>query len=98
MEELKMNNAMLSKEDAREFLVNYHNLNGSQNYCGLSGVLKYFKKVGSIQYDPLNVVGRNADLVLQSRIINYNKEMLQDLLYKEHTLVDGFDKEMYNYG
>lgn len=68
--------------------------NVSQNYCGTDGVLKYLKKVGSIQYDPLNVVGRNADLVLQSKIASYKPEMLHKPLYSEHVLVDGSDKEM----
>lgn len=92
-----MKTESISKDEARRFLVNYHNLNGSQNYCGLHGVLQYFSKVGSIQYDPLNVVGRNSDLVLQSKITNYKPEMLHALLYKEHALVDGFDKEMCIY-
>ena len=55
------------------------------------------KQLGSIQYDPLNVVGRNADLVLHSRVDGYTTDMLQQLLYKEHYLVDGFDKEMCIY-
>lgn len=97
MEESNMKTNVISKEEARQYLVNYHNLNGSQNYCGLEGILQYFEKVRSIQYDPLNVVGRNADLVLQSKIENYKPEMLHHLLYTEHVLVDGFDKEMCIY-
>jgi uncharacterized protein YcaQ len=88
---------MISKEAARQFLVNYHNLNTSQAFSGLEGILKLFRKLGSIQYDPLNVVGRNADLVLQSRIRDYKPEMLHQLLYNEHSLIDGFDKEMCIY-
>lgn len=92
-----MRTETISKEEARQFLVNYHNLNGSENYSGLEGVFEYLSKVRSIQYDPLNVVGRNADLVLQSKIKNYKPEMLQTLLYKERLLIDGFDKEMCIY-
>ncbi|MDF2804541.1 MAG: hypothetical protein K0S61_4446 [Anaerocolumna sp.] len=97
MEELRMKTDNISKEEARQFLVSYHNLNDSQNYDGLEGVLKYLTKVRSIQYDPLNVVGRNADLVLQSRVKNYKPEILQTLLYKERRFIDGFDKEMCIY-
>ena len=43
---------------------------------------------------PLNVVGRNADLVLQSRVSDYEPSMRDDLLYRQHKLIDGFDKEM----
>ncbi len=88
---------MISRKQARQFLINYHNLNDSQGYVGMAGIVAYFKQVGSIQYDPLNVVGRNADLVLQSRVKDYKPEMLQELLYTQHKLVDGFDKEMCIY-
>ena len=92
-----MHTETISKEEARLFLIQYHNLNNSQPYCGKEGILSYFEKVGSIQYDPLNVVGRNADLVLQSKITDYKPNLLQDLLYKERDLVDGWDKEMCIY-
>ncbi len=40
------------------------------------------------------MVGRNADLVLQSRCINYKPEYLYDLLYNVRKLVDYWDKNM----
>lgn len=48
--------------------------------------------MGCIQYDTINVVGRNADLVLQSRIKNYRPGLLEELLYNERVLWDGWDK------
>jgi uncharacterized protein YcaQ len=85
------------KEELRQFLVNYHNLNDYESLAGKDGVMKYFNRVGSIQYDPLNVVGRNPDLVLQSKVQGYKPEILESLLYKERALVDGYDKEMNIY-
>lgn len=82
----------ISKEDARNFLINYQGLNGAEKRKGPEGVLDYFNKVRCVQFDPLDVVGRNADLVLQSRITNYRSEVLQDLLYKDRTLYDAADK------
>ena len=82
----------ISKETARSFLVNYQNLNGNGNLKGSAGVTEYMNKVRCIQYDPLDVVGRNADLVLQSRVTNYRSEVLFDLLYKERSLYDAADK------
>ncbi len=82
----------ISKEDARNFLINYHGLNGAEKRKGPEGVLDYFNKVRCVQFDPLDVVGRNADLVLQSRITNYRSEVLQNLLYKERSLYDAADK------
>ncbi|NLJ67235.1 MAG: winged helix DNA-binding domain-containing protein [Clostridiales bacterium] len=85
------------KEELRQFLVNYHNLNDYESLAGKDGVMKYFNRVGSIQYDPLNVVGRNPDLVLQSKVQGYKPEILESLLYNERALVDGYDKEMNIY-
>ena len=86
----KMNK--ISREAARNFLVNYQNLNANEKLEGAKGTTIFMNKVRCIQFDPLNVVGKNADLVLQSRIANYKSEVLFDLLYKERSLYDAFDK------
>lgn len=91
------NKAEISIEEARSFLVNYHNLNQARDFKGIDGVIQCFQQIKSIQYDPLDVVGRNADLVLQSRVSGYKPAMLYDLLYNQHELIDGFDKEMCIY-
>ncbi|MBR4224586.1 MAG: AlkZ family DNA glycosylase, partial [Oscillospiraceae bacterium] len=82
----------ISKETARDFLVNYQDLNDMRGLEGYEGALAYMQRVRCIQYDPLDVVGRNADLVLQSRIKNYAPKMLEDLLYKDRALIDAVDK------
>ncbi len=78
-------------------LCRYHNLDGAEALCGKAGVEKIMARIHSIQYDPLNVLARNADLVLQARVKDYRESMLYELLYREHKLVDGFDKEMCIY-
>lgn len=88
---------IISMEEARNFLVNYHNLNQTRNLKGIEGVMECFRQMKSIQYDPLNVVGRNADLVLQARVSGYEPSMLYELLYQRYELIDGFDKEMCIY-
>ncbi|WP_279230388.1 winged helix DNA-binding domain-containing protein [Thermohalobacter berrensis] len=55
------------------------------------------RKVGCIQFDPLNRVGQNPDLVLQSRIKDYKPTLLQELLYTDRKLLDGWDKNMSIY-
>jgi uncharacterized protein YcaQ len=79
-----------TRKQAREFLVNYHMINSTNLYT-----IRYvFSRIKSIQYDPLNVVGTNPELVLQSRVHNFKKEMLYDALYKDRYLIDGWDKQM----
>ena len=51
----------------------------------------------AIQFDPLNLVGMNPDLVLQSRVRNYRPSYLRDALYKRRALVDGYDKNLCFY-
>ncbi|MDF2519415.1 MAG: hypothetical protein K0R84_43 [Clostridia bacterium] len=87
----------ISKAEARRFLIDYQGLNSSKAFSGEKGVLDYIKRVGCIQYDPLNVVGRNADLVLQSRVKEYRSDMLEKLLYTDRYLIDGWDKMMAIY-
>jgi len=81
----------MTKAEARAFLVVYHHLN-SEPLVGKEGILDYIEQVGSIQFDPLDQVGNNPHLVLQSRIANYHKQDLYDLLYKNRELMDGWDK------
>jgi uncharacterized protein YcaQ len=59
---------------------------------GKSGVMSFFQHVGSVQFDPINRVGRNPDLVLQSRVADYRPELLEELLYTDRQLLDGWDK------
>ncbi|WP_243249522.1 crosslink repair DNA glycosylase YcaQ family protein [Clostridium sp. D46t1_190503_E9] len=87
----------ISKEDLRKFLVVYQGLYTTNTFIGEEGIKDFIKRVGCVQYDPLNVVGRNADLVMQSRIEDYDPIMLEDLLYKKRELIDGWDKMMAIY-
>jgi len=87
----------ITKEEACKFLVRYQGLTDGQYLSGKEGILEFIRKVGCIQYDPLNIIGRNTDLVLQSRITDYRPEMLEQLLYKDRLLIDGWDKMMSVY-
>ncbi len=82
----------MTKGQARKFLLRYQGLDEKGPFIGESGVQAYVRRVGCIQYDPLDVVGRNADLVLQARIPGYHREMLDKLLYADRLLIDGWDK------
>lgn len=86
-----------TRDEIRRKLLRYHNIDGGEKLTGIEGVRRIMGRLGSIQYDPLNVVGRNADLVLQARVRDYSCENLYTLLYREHSLTDGFDKEMCIY-
>jgi len=81
-------------KQARRFLLLKHGLIGKHKFTGKQGIIDFVNQVGCIQYDPVDVCGRNADLVLQSRIKGYTKQMLEELLYKDRQLIDFGDKNL----
>ncbi len=87
---------LFSKSQVKKFLLYYQGLL-APIFNKKEGVMEYFDRVGCIQYDPLTIIARNADLVLQSRIKNYQETMLNELLYKDRLLIDGWDKQMSIY-
>ncbi len=82
----------ITKNQARKFLTNYHFLYPSRSLDKSQVLSSLFHRLKCIQFDTINVVGRNADLVLQSRVKGYTPEILDQLLYQERSLVDGWDK------
>jgi uncharacterized protein YcaQ len=88
---------VIDKAQARRFVLGHLGLLPPRKLSGKQGVLEFIRRVNCIQYDPINVVGQNSHLVLQSRVRNYMPSMLQSLLYEDHKLVDGFDKQMSIY-
>ena len=87
----------LNKEQARRFLLGYQGLLPPKSLKTKNDILQFIRKVGCIQFDPLNILGRNPDLVLQSRVDQYQPHMLEELLYKDRQLLDGWDKMMSIY-
>jgi uncharacterized protein YcaQ len=87
----------LTKQQARRFILAYQGLWPPYTFEGKSGVLDFVHRVGCIQFDPLNIVGRNPELVLQARVADFCPAMLEELLYEDRKLVDGWDKVMSIY-
>ena len=85
---------ILTKQQARQFILSKQGLIGAYRFIGKSGAYEYVRQAGCIQYDPVDVCGKNAELTLQSRVKGFKKPMLQDLLYKDRLLVDYPDKEL----
>ncbi len=84
----------LTNRQARQFLLLKHGLLGEYRFAGKQGVLDFVRQAGCIQYDPIDVCGKNAELVLQSRIKGFTKSMLAELLYQDRLLVDYPDKNL----
>ena len=84
----------LTKAQARQFILAKQGLLGNRRFFGKAGAYDYIRQAGCIQYDPVDVCGKNAELTLQSRVKDFQKSMLEDLLYRDRLLVDYVDKEL----
>ena len=84
----------ITREQARRFILCKQGLLGKHRFVGKEGAYQYVRQAGCIQFDPVDVCGKNAELTLQSRVKGFTKQMLSDLLYKDRLLVDYSDKEL----
>jgi uncharacterized protein YcaQ len=85
---------ILTKRQALQFMLLKHGLLGKHKFTGKQGVLDFIRQAGCVQFDPVDVCGRSADITLHSRVETYTKEMLDELLYKDRSLIDHFDKNL----
>ena len=91
---MKNNMITLTNYQARQFMLLKQGLLGEYKFAGKEGILDFIRQAGCIQFDPVDVCSRNADIVLHSRVQNYKKEMLDELLYSDRRLIDYFDKNL----
>ena len=84
----------ITNKHARQFILAKQGLIGKYRFVGKDGAYAYIRQAGCIQFDPVDVCGKNAELTLQSRVKGFQKSMLQELLYEDRKLVDYPDKEL----
>lgn len=78
---------------ARRFLVLRHLLAPPRSLpTEPESVMAVVERLGSLQFDPLEVAGRNHDLVLLARIAGYRREWTDTLLYRERRLFEAYNK------
>jgi uncharacterized protein len=71
---------------ARQMLAPARSLNG-----GPDAVLEVFRRLGSLQFDPLAIAGRNHDLVLHARVADYDPGWC-DELYERREIFEALNK------
>ncbi len=78
---------------ARRFLVIRHLLAPPRSLPPEpASVMRVFDRLGSVQFDPLEVAGRNHDLVLLARIAGYERGWTDALLYEDRSLFEAYNK------
>jgi uncharacterized protein len=84
----------VSAEAARRFLVARHFLTPARSLAGgLDGVLEVFRRLGSVQFDPIAAAGRSHDLVLHARVAGYEPAWC-DLLYERREIFEATNKAL----
>jgi uncharacterized protein len=82
----------VSRAAARRALLDHHYLLQPRSLESSTGITAVMDRLRCIQVDPINTVGTNVNLVLQARVRDYRPTLLDDLLYRKHALIEGFDK------
>lgn len=57
-----------------------------------ASVMRVVDRLGSLQFDPLEVAGRNHDLTLLARVGGYRRAWTDDLLYRDRVLYETYNK------
>ena len=78
----------VSRETVRRFVLGRQGLWPGRRWEGRKAVDLALQHIGSVQFDPLDVVGHSHDLALWGRIVGYRAEDLEDALYKRRTLFE----------
>jgi uncharacterized protein YcaQ len=82
----------VTPDAARRFLVARHLLAPARSLVGgPDAVLEVFLRLGSVQFDPLAVAGRNHDLVLHARVADYDPAWC-DRLYERRQIFEAYNK------
>ena len=83
----------ISQDVARRYLALHHFLAPPRTLpSGDDGILAVFDRLGSVQFDPIDVAGRNHDLVLLARVADYRRADMDRLLYDSRALYETYNK------
>jgi len=83
----------IDRATARRFMVARHFLAPPRSLPGEpASVMRVIDRLGSFQFDPLDVTGRNHDLVLAARIDGYQRAWTEELLYGSRSLYETYNK------
>jgi uncharacterized protein YcaQ len=85
----------VDRATARRFLVRRHLLAPPRSLPPEpASVMQVVDRLGSLQFDPLEVAGRNHDLALLARIDGYRREWTDALLYEQRRLFEAYNKQL----
>jgi uncharacterized protein YcaQ len=78
----------INKTIQRRFILGKQGLYPGRRWQGKSGALEALRSGCVVQIDPLQVIARNHDLTLQSRVLEYTPAILNEMLYEDRTCLE----------
>lgn len=78
----------VSQAEARRFVLGRQGLWPGRRWKGRGSVERALRYIGSVQYDPVDVVGRSHDLALWGRVVDYRPEALERALYRTRSVFE----------
>jgi uncharacterized protein YcaQ len=78
----------ITKTIQRRFILGKQGLWPGRRLRGKTGALEALRSGSVIQVDPLQVIARNHDLTLQSRVLEYTPAILNEMLYQDRTCLE----------
>ncbi|MDX1378578.1 MAG: crosslink repair DNA glycosylase YcaQ family protein, partial [Anaerolineales bacterium] len=85
-----MTHITISRQTARRFILGKQGLWPGRRWKGKRGTATAIRTCEAVQLDPLMVVARSQDIVLQSRVLDYKPEYLYNVAYD--------DRDFFDYG
>jgi len=82
------NPAIIPNEVARRFVLGQQGLWPGRRWARKEGAAQAIHTLQAVQVDSMTVVARSHDLVLWSRVVDYQPEYLDALLYRDRTFFD----------
>ncbi len=83
---------LITKEQARRALLSHQGLWPPRSMRGWPDASAFFARVGSMQFDPVDVAGISPEISLCARVRGFQRRHLGDWLYKQRFLCDVWDK------
>ena len=79
---------IINKTIQRRFILGKQGLWPGRRWRGKAGALEALRSGSVIQIDPLQVIARNHDLTLQSRVLDYTPAILNEMLYTDRACLE----------
>jgi len=68
----------------------HQNLLPPRSLHGKQGIVEHVRRVNCVQFDPLDITGRNHELVFAARLRDFTVPLVYEALYEDRKLLDGF--------